>query len=194
MHSGPNWQHKCVHFHKCIITQKLALLANLCNFVLISVFGDHLLGLSTDRIQWRNTRFGPFCRWKMAKYSHFSLLCLHFAHLYHYLSPWRHRPCQNGKPAENRFYLLNTSWLACHTLCIMIHWFVTFAFTLQEMMFQFLGFVLFLASGSVVVDRYQSFKGADGDVGVALGSMTIITGIFFLVDFILLAKDHFKKN
>ena len=75
-----------------------------------------------------------------------------------------------------------------------IHWFVTFAFTLQEMMFQFLGFVLFLASGSVVVDRYQSFKGADGDVGVALGSMTIITGIFFLVDFILLAKDHFKKN
>ena len=86
----------------------------------------------------------------------------------------------------------------------MITWLVTrdhdslictpFVTDLQEMMFQFLGFVLFVASGSVVVDRYQSILGADGDVGVALGSMTIITGIFFLVDFILLAKDHFKKN
>ena len=85
-------------------------------------------------------------------------------------------------------------YLACHTrswfidLYFICHWY------LQEMMFQFLGFVLFVASGSVVVDRYQSILGADGDVGVALGSMTIITGIFFLVDFILLAKDHFKKN
>ena len=60
-------------------------------------------------------------------------------------------------------------------------------------MFQFLGAVLFVTSGALVVDRYQSVLGNDGDVGLALGSMTIITGIFFLVDFILLAKDHFKK-
>ena len=96
---------------------------------------------------------------------------------------------------ENRFYLLNSFWLVCHILCIMtIHWFVTFAFTLQEMMFQFLGFVLFVTSGSFVVDKDKSFYGSDRNMGVALGSLTIITGIFFLVDFILLAKDHFKKN
>ena len=51
-----------------------------------------------------------------------------------------------------------------------------------------------MASGSLVVDWYKSFYGADRNMGVALGSLTIITGIFFLVDFILLAKDHFKKN
>ena len=61
------------------------------------------------------------------------------------------------------------------------------------MMFQFLGGVLFVASGALVVDRYQSVLGNDGDVGLALGIITIITGIFFLVDFALLAKDHFKK-
>ena len=56
----------------------------------------------------------------MVKYGHFSLLCLHFAHLYHYVSPWWHRPCQNG----NRFYLLNTWWLLSLSHAIMIHWFV----------------------------------------------------------------------
>lgn len=61
-------------------------------------------------------------------------------------------------------------------------------------MFQFLGTVLFLTSGSLVVDRYQTIPGDDGDVGLALGSMTIITGIFMFLDFALLAKQHFGKK
>ena len=62
-------------------------------------------------------------------------------------------------------------------------------------MFQFLGTVLFLTSGSLVVDTYQNIAGDDGDVGLALGSMTIITGFFMFFDFAYLSKEYFgKKN
>ena len=64
--------------------------------------------------------------------------------------------------------------------------------TPQEMMFQFLGAVLFLTSGSLVVDWYQNSL-TNSDVGLALGSMTIITGIVMLLDFALMAKTYFKK-
>ena len=61
------------------------------------------------------------------------------------------------------------------------------------MMFQLLGSILFLASGSVIVDTYQGV-GVSRDVGLALGSMEIITGIFMFIDFALLAKTFFGKK
>lgn len=67
-------------------------------------------------------------------------------------------------------------------------------FVPKEMMFQFLGAVLFLTSGSLVIDRYQFIEGDNGDVGLALGSMTVITGIFMFVDFMYLAKEKFGKK
>ena len=62
------------------------------------------------------------------------------------------------------------------------------------MVFQLLGSVLFVTSGALVVERYQYLSGSDGDVGLALGSMLIITSLFMLLDFILLAKEHFGKK
>jgi hypothetical protein len=61
------------------------------------------------------------------------------------------------------------------------------------MMFMLLGAILFVASGSLTVEKYQNILGDDKDVGLALGSMSIITGIFMIVDFGLLAKDYFGK-
>jgi len=66
--------------------------------------------------------------------------------------------------------------------------------TRMEMVFQLLGSVLFVTSGALVVERYQYLSGSDGDVGLALGSMLIITSLFMLLDFILLAKEHFGKK
>ena len=60
-------------------------------------------------------------------------------------------------------------------------------------MFQLLGAVLFLASGSNIIMTYNNAS-FNKDVGLALGSMEILTGIVFFIDFALLAKDYFGKK
>lgn len=63
----------------------------------------------------------------------------------------------------------------------------------MEIMFQLLGAVLFLASGSNIIMTYNNAS-FNKDVGLALGSMEILTGIVFFIDFALLAKDYFGKK
>ena len=65
----------------------------------------------------------------------------------------------------------------------------------QEIMFQVLGGILFLISGAFMVERYQNILSeADGDVGLALGSMLIITSIFMFIDVGILSKERFSKK
>merc|ERR1712083_42817 len=63
-----------------------------------------------------------------------------------------------------------------------------------EILFQLLGTILFIASGSNIIGRYNVTGFGDKDVGLALGSMEIITGAVMLIDFALLAKDYFGKK
>ncbi len=61
------------------------------------------------------------------------------------------------------------------------------------MMFTLVGTILFVAAGSLTIDRYQRVAGQDGDVGLALGSMGIITGLFMFIDTALLVKTYLGK-
>ena len=61
------------------------------------------------------------------------------------------------------------------------------------MLFQLIGAILFLASGSLITDVYQNSLNSK-DVGLALGSMEIITGIVMFIDFALLAKELYGKK
>ena len=61
------------------------------------------------------------------------------------------------------------------------------------MLFQLIGAILFLASGSLITDVYQNTLNSK-DVGLALGSMEIITGIVMFIDFALLAKELYGKK
>jgi len=63
----------------------------------------------------------------------------------------------------------------------------------MEMLFQLIGAILFLASGSLITDVYQNTLNSK-DVGLALGSMEIITGIVMFIDFALLAKELYGKK
>jgi hypothetical protein len=99
-------------------------------------------------------------------------------------------------------HAIDAKWVTITSVCayaiilsiIIITYFLGDAVPIRmEMMFMLLGAILFVASGSLTVEKYQNILGDDKDVGLALGSMSIITGIFMIVDFGLLAKDYFGK-
>lgn len=59
----------------------------------------------------------------------------------------------------------------------------------MELIFQFVGCVLFLATGGVTIDTFQNAAaGAHKDAALAMGSMAIITGIVLFLDCLIIGK------
>merc|ERR1712062_375332 len=107
----------------------------------------------------------------------------------------------NGKSAVVLSYI-DHQWLNITSVCA--YAFILLIFIIcyllgddspvrMEMLFQLLGSIMFLASGSNIINKYNGLTLGDKDTGLALGSMEIITGVFMLIDFALLAKDYFGK-
>jgi len=58
-----------------------------------------------------------------------------------------------------------------------------------ELVALLLGTIMFVASGSVVIDTYRSSLFKNRDQALALGSMCIITGLVMFIDMALTGKD-----
>jgi len=60
--------------------------------------------------------------------------------------------------------------------------------SILELFINLVGGILFIAVGAITIQRYNSYRYKDS-TGMALGSLAIVTGIIFLIDFAFAIKN-----
>jgi len=61
--------------------------------------------------------------------------------------------------------------------------------SILELFINFVGGVLFIAIGSVAIQTYTGYRAQSDHAGVAMGVLSIMTGIVFLIDFLFAIKN-----